>query len=126
MGSLNYAVVQDIDNDGYSELVISSSGGAVYAFDTPAQKPKLRPRSEVQFYSEYRLGAAEYVPPPGSQIPHTYDLILVARHLGHNYGDGHAEGSREWWDCLNTDLNDDGHHNVLDLIICANHLEQYW
>jgi hypothetical protein len=66
IGSLNYAVIQDIDNDGYSELVISSSGGVVYAFDTHARKPTLRPRSEVQFYSEYRLGAAEYVPPPGS------------------------------------------------------------
>jgi hypothetical protein len=68
-GSLNYAVIQDIDNDGYSELVISSSGGVVYAFDTPARKPNLRPRSEVQFYSEYRRGAAEYVPPPGVQMP---------------------------------------------------------
>jgi hypothetical protein len=68
-GTLNYAVIQDIDNDGYNELVISSSGGVVYAFDTPARKPNLRPRSEVQFYSEYRNGAAEYVPPPGPQRP---------------------------------------------------------
>ncbi len=68
-GKLNYAVVQDIDNDGYSELVVTSSGGVTYAFDTLALKPKLRPRTEVRFYSEYRRGAAEYVAPPGSQRP---------------------------------------------------------
>ena len=63
-GTLNYAVVQDIDNDGYNELIVSSQDCRVYAFDTPAPTSSLRPRSEVQFYSEYRRGAAEYVPPP--------------------------------------------------------------
>lgn len=68
-GTLNYAVVQDIDGDGYNELVVSSQSGYVYAFDTPARRPSLRPRTEVQFYSERRLGVAEYVPPPGCLQP---------------------------------------------------------
>ena len=66
---LNYAVVQDIDGDGYNEVVISSSWRRIYAFDTPSRRPTLRARSEVQFYSERRLGVAEYVPPPGSLAP---------------------------------------------------------
>ena len=45
-------------------------GRIVYAFDTPAPselaRVRERARSEVQFYSELRLGAAEYVLPPGS------------------------------------------------------------
>jgi hypothetical protein len=69
VGKLNYAVVQDIDGDGYNELVISSQEGRLYAFDTPAHRPDPRPRSEIQFYSERRLGVAEYVPPPGTPEP---------------------------------------------------------
>ena len=72
--TLNYAVVQDIDGDDYNELVVSSQSYRVYAFDTPARRPNPRPRSEVQFYSEYRLGVAEYVPPPGSPEPLIYSL----------------------------------------------------
>ena len=70
--TLNYAVVQDIDSDGYNEIVVSSRGGKIYAFDTPARKPTPRPRTEVQFYSEYRLGAAEYVRPLTSQEPRIF------------------------------------------------------
>lgn len=68
-GTLNYAVVQDIDGDGYNELVVSTSSGTIYAFDTPARRPDPRPRTEVQFYSEFRLGAAEYVHPQGGPAP---------------------------------------------------------
>lgn len=74
-GILNHAVVQDVDGDGYNELLVTDSYNSttydarVYCFDTPARKPSLRPRSEVQFYSERRLGAAEYVAPPGSPNP---------------------------------------------------------
>jgi len=73
-GLLHYAVTQDIDGDGYVELLVSSSypqlqRAVLYAFDTPARRPNPRPRSEVQFYSERRLGAAEYVPPPGRPEP---------------------------------------------------------
>jgi len=68
-GRLNYAVAQDIDGDGYNEVVVSSLGREIYAFDTPARRPTPRARSEVQFYSERRLGVAEYVPPPGCPTP---------------------------------------------------------
>jgi len=68
-GTLNYPVVQDIDDDGYNELVVSTQSGTIYAFDTPARRPNARPRSEVQFYSEFRLGAAEYVQPQGGPAP---------------------------------------------------------
>ncbi|RLG74219.1 MAG: hypothetical protein DRO14_05965, partial [Thermoprotei archaeon] len=68
-GVLNYAVAQDIDGDNYTELVVSTQSGYIYALDTPARIPKPRPRTEIQFYSEYRLGAAEYVPPPGRPQP---------------------------------------------------------
>ncbi len=63
-GWLTYAVVQDIDNDGLNEIVVQSMGRRVYVFDTIAPRPTLRARSEVQFYSERRLGASEWVPPP--------------------------------------------------------------
>ena len=72
---LNYAVVQDIDADGYNELVISGDSGDVYAFDTPARRPEQRARSEVTFYSERRNGVAEYVPPPGGVAPVIKDPI---------------------------------------------------
>jgi len=64
VGRLNYATVQDIDSDGLNEIVVQSSWDRVYAFDTPAKRPAQRARSEVQYYSERRLGAAEYVPLP--------------------------------------------------------------
>jgi len=79
-GTLNYAVAQDIDGDGYTEIVVSSLGGYIYAYDTPARKPAQRPRTEVQFYSEYRRGAAEYVPLLTSQEPlifYTYPSNLA-------------------------------------------------
>jgi len=68
-GTLNYAVAQDIDGDGYNEVVVSTQSGDIYAFDTPARRPNPRPRTEVQFYSEYRLGAAEYVQPQAGPTP---------------------------------------------------------
>lgn len=74
-GILNYAVTQDVDGDGYYEVLVTDSysdtalDARVYCFDTPARKPQLRPRSEVQYYSERRLGVAEYEPLPGSEFP---------------------------------------------------------
>jgi hypothetical protein len=65
---LTYAVVQDIDKDGLVEVVVSSFTGSIWAFDTPAPRPAVRARSEVQHYSELRLGAAEYVPPPALPV----------------------------------------------------------
>jgi len=54
--------IQDIDDDGLNEIVVASQGGAMYAFDTPGIAANPRARSEVQFYSERRLGVSEYVP----------------------------------------------------------------
>jgi len=68
-GWLTYAVVQDIDGDGLNEIVVQSMGGRIYAYDTIVPRPEPRARSEVQFYSERRLGAAVYIPPPGRQAP---------------------------------------------------------
>jgi len=68
-GTLDYGVVQDIDGDGYSELIVSTQSGSLYAFDTPARRPEPRSRTEVQFYSEFRRGAAEYVQPQGGPAP---------------------------------------------------------
>ncbi len=68
-GTLNYAVVQDIDGDAYNELIVTTQSGAIYAFDTPARRPNPRPRTEVQFYSEFRRGVAEYVQPQGGPTP---------------------------------------------------------
>ena len=64
---LTYAIVQDVDNDGYLEMVVpraSGSNAKLYFFETTALKPAQRIRSEVKWYSEYRRGAAEYIPPP--------------------------------------------------------------
>jgi hypothetical protein len=64
-----FTLVQDVDGDGYNELIVTSMGGAIYCFDTPAPTPTPRPRSGLQFYSEYRWGAAVYVPPPTPNKP---------------------------------------------------------
>jgi len=66
-----YAVVNDIDGDGLNEVVVGREGssGRIYAFDTPANTPNPRPRTEVRFYSERRMGFAEYVSPPGRAAP---------------------------------------------------------
>jgi hypothetical protein len=68
-GVLSYPVFGDVDGDGQTEIVAIGSSGKMYAFDTPGLIPNPRPRSEVQFFSERRLGAYEYVPPPGRPDP---------------------------------------------------------
>jgi predicted glutamine amidotransferase len=72
-GARAFTLVQDVDGDGDNELVVSSYAGRVYCYDTPAPAPTPRVRSELQFYSEYKRGAAEYVPPPGPQAPTVAD-----------------------------------------------------
>jgi hypothetical protein len=57
-----YALIQDIDDDGFNEVVVFSQGGRIYAYDTPGLASVPRARSEIQFYSEKRLGVSEYVP----------------------------------------------------------------
>jgi len=61
--ALLYPVMKDIDGDDYVEIIVATQGGFVYCFGTQGVEHST-PRGEVQFYSELRLGAAEYVPPP--------------------------------------------------------------
>ncbi|HWR27944.1 MAG TPA: DUF2341 domain-containing protein, partial [Candidatus Thermoplasmatota archaeon] len=65
---LQQPVVNDIDGDGYNEIVVLSDSGRLYSFDTPGITPTPTPRS-VKHYSEYRRNAAEYVEPPGPRYP---------------------------------------------------------
>ena len=73
-GRLQFAVANDVDGDGLTEVVVPSTAGIVYVLDTIAPVPNPRPRSEVHFYSEYRLGAAEYVERPGPKYPMRRDI----------------------------------------------------
>jgi hypothetical protein len=62
VGRLTYAVMQDIDDDGLNEIVVASQGRRIYAFDTLGIAANPRARTEVQFYSEQRLGSSVHVP----------------------------------------------------------------
>ncbi len=64
-----FTLVQDVDGDGYNELLLSSCSGKVYCYGTPALQSNPPPRSNVAFYSEYRRGVAEFVEPPGPPAP---------------------------------------------------------
>ncbi|MBN2368227.1 PGF-pre-PGF domain-containing protein [Candidatus Woesearchaeota archaeon] len=68
-GQLMPARVYDTDSDGYNEVVVAGYDGWLYVYDTPAETPNPAPRTWVQMYSEYRQGAAAYVPPPGAPQP---------------------------------------------------------
>jgi len=61
--------VFDCDSDGYNELIVSTTGGYIFCYDTQAPVSDPAPRTWVNFYSEYRAGAAEYVEPPGPKPP---------------------------------------------------------
>ena len=63
-GQLTPARVYDTDGDGYNEVVVAGYNGKLMVYDTEAPTPDPAPRTWVQMYSEYRLGAAEYVSPP--------------------------------------------------------------
>jgi hypothetical protein len=60
--SNDFTLIQDVENDGFNELVVSSLSGYISFFDTPGLAPTPRVRSDVQFYSERRLGATEFLP----------------------------------------------------------------
>jgi predicted glutamine amidotransferase len=68
-GANSFTLVQDVDGDGYNELVVSSYSANVYCYDTPAPASTPKIRSNLQFFSEYKRGAAEYVSPPGPPAP---------------------------------------------------------
>ena len=63
-GQLTPARVYDTDGDGYNEVVVPSFNGKLMVFDTNARTPNPAPRTWMQFYSELRQGAAEFVPLP--------------------------------------------------------------
>ncbi len=63
-GQLTPARVYDTDGDGLNEVVVAGFNGYLMVYDTDAPTPSPAPRSWVQNYSEYRRGAAEYVPSP--------------------------------------------------------------
>jgi hypothetical protein len=68
-GASAFTLVQDVDGDGLNELIVSSLSANLYCYDTIAQAPSHRARSNLQFYSEYKRGVSEYVLPPGPQAP---------------------------------------------------------
>jgi len=68
-GANAFTLVADVDNDGLNELIVTTAGGWVRCYDTLGLTPNPPPRTNIQFYSEYHLGTAEYVPPPGPCAP---------------------------------------------------------
>ncbi len=59
-------LVQDIDNDGLNELVlIGGYDGTIAVYNTEAQAPTPRVRTNSLYFSERNCGAGIYVPPPG-------------------------------------------------------------
>jgi len=62
-------LVQDIDNDGQNELIVISSAGIIRVYDTTANAPTPRVRTNSLYYSERNMGAGVYVPPPGAPQP---------------------------------------------------------
>lgn len=67
--AISTTLVQDIDNDGQNELIAISGDGTLKAYDTSAYAPTPRIRTNNQFYSERRLAAGVYIPPPGAPQP---------------------------------------------------------
>jgi hypothetical protein len=64
-----YALVLDIDNDGYNEIVTQYGGrddpwavGNIRVYDAQSKAPILRPRGESSYYGERRLNVATYIP----------------------------------------------------------------
>jgi len=68
-GANAFTLVQDVDGDDYNELVLTSWNTNVYCYDTDAPAPFPRARSGLQFYSEYKRGAAEFVARPAPTRP---------------------------------------------------------
>jgi hypothetical protein len=95
------AIVQDVDqNDGgLNELLVLTQGGRIYCYETLGAAANPRARSEVQFYSESRLGASEYVPyervypdvsspsPSNGAVGVSTGLSTLSFRLNHPYGE---------------------------------------
>ena len=63
-GTNSYSLVEDVDGDGLVEVVITSSMGGLYCYATTSPILNPAPRTNLQFYSENRQGAAVYLAPP--------------------------------------------------------------
>ncbi len=61
--------VYDIDGDGLNEVLITGVRGKFFVYDTLAPTRYPQPRADVQQYSEFRRGAAEFVDYPGPLAP---------------------------------------------------------
>jgi ketosteroid isomerase-like protein len=72
-----FTLLADVDNDGYTEVVLTTGLGTVKCFDTDASAPSPSVRSNLQFFSERHVKVAEYVPPPGPEAPQTTALSPV-------------------------------------------------
>ncbi|MCW4007337.1 MAG: FG-GAP-like repeat-containing protein, partial [Candidatus Bathyarchaeota archaeon] len=59
-----FFIAQDIDGDGYLELVFNQYNSWISIYDTNTLAPTPLPRSERYFYSEYRTRVPVYLPPP--------------------------------------------------------------
>ena len=79
MGGIVTPVAQDIDNDGFMEIVITGWLGKVMAFDTPTPAPNPLPRTDVDWYSEYARNVAEYIERPGPKAPMQADAYPADR-----------------------------------------------
>jgi len=61
-------VTQDIDNDGLNELIINGPGmGNITVYDTLANAPFPRVRTDTPYYSERRTNAGVYIPKIGGK-----------------------------------------------------------
>jgi hypothetical protein len=137
---LDQRQIEDVMNSGacvYPQTVALSAGEQTeltFTWDTTAW-----PRANYTIYAavwpvgdeinvenNFFVGSHVVVTIPGDvrfdKTVNVLDLILIANHLGHTNGESHTPFSKEWYECMNTDIQGDGQHNVLDLIICANHL----
>lgn len=78
------AFVQDIDNDGLNELLVSGNG-YIKALDTSAQASSPTVRTDTPYYSERRTAAAVYIPPisgGGSPPPPPQNQAPVLNPIG--------------------------------------------
>jgi hypothetical protein len=64
-GARNFSLVADVDEDGLNELVITSTGGRIWCYDTAVPSDS-GIRSDIQFYSQMNRGAGE---PVNSSVP---------------------------------------------------------
>jgi hypothetical protein len=65
----SFTLVQDVDDNGLNELILTSEWGDVYCFETAGVSPAEGIDSHKQFYSIYKQGAADYVSAPVPSRP---------------------------------------------------------